>query len=363
MKRYFGYNVKNTLVVFLAELAAFIVFYNVVAWVGMDRYDSYIYMLAYVLGILCAVAPIWTYSYRTNARQCDLYFSLPISRTKILATRFWTGFLSILAAFTISWAIGAISGAVYYDAGNDFSFEAVYYVPLYFASIIPAFSIYAVCSFLFTRANTILDGIFFVIMGGCALCAITGVIYCFAVGGRHFLVDGAEVKTRIYYVFPYDFFPGYSLDSVYTAFNTLLRGRSVTGFTFSPDFSDAASYQSYVKSINELFGMILTAVLGFAAAAGMMRSEKNAKAENAGRMSASLFGYKTMVPLYMAAGIVLCGYFFDYNIAMLVVAAALCYGLDAIYHRSFKIGLKRGAVICLSAAAGIALLLVLAFVS
>ena len=108
-----------------------------------------------------------------NRRNLDTLYFFPIKREKMAAAHFFGGFIQCIFIYTVTFAISGI----YLAINTDF-FELYHLVGYYFLSILLGFVIYSVYMFIFTQANTVVDGVLFCILWIflAALVMLTGMI-------------------------------------------------------------------------------------------------------------------------------------------------------------------------------------------
>lgn len=251
---------------------------------------------------LCFVVPVMQYSYRMKKRSVDLWYSLPITRTKLMLVRTLSGLALVLIPYTLSYWLGFAVIAC-----SENVFELSQYVPLFFASIGVGVLLYFVNSFLFTRANTIKDGILFLLIWNLAP------VLPFLTIGARLSVSGILSK-------PYLFFPLTPTFSVFDYFSDLIRGDS--------------SSIPYAWFLFTLAGLE-----GAAACFGLFYTAKRHRAEDAGQFSSSVFGYKVLIPFCVLLTVAIFPVegtqsFYYLYYAMILIGGLISY---FIYRRSFRL--------------------------
>lgn len=346
MRNYFRYYMKKNLLP-LACLTLFCVIIYVIPiatqnfsyWNDLDisqgleyyRYpELYLGNLTAALCILSVLVPIAMFSYKMNRRSADMYYSLPLNKTKLLAVHFSVGLLMMYIAYTAAFLWGFAIVAL-----NVNRLRLIGYLYFYLASLIPAFVAYSVTAFIFTRANTVLDGI--VCIAG-ALCVFAAAI---------------QVAYDIFSPFPWFsgeldssyFFPFSPLSVLTGFFEDVILGREVRLW-----FTGANSY--FIQDdASGLAGGILWLLLGIGAAVGLFLTERNGKAENCGQRSESIFCYKLLIPVYALFLSVIA----VEEITFLCAVAFGAFVLSVIYKRSIKIGWKFALVLAACVIAGVLL--------
>lgn len=357
MKKYFLYQLKKNILP-TALLAAFAIIMYVLPlavedfsfWNAQTNYvliNLYTEYLLIALGLMCAFVPVYILSYKMKKRSADMFYSLPLSKTKILAVHFTVGFLAVIAAYSAAYWLGFILVVTRVKR-----LQYIYYLWLYLASIIPAFIIYALSAFSFTRANTISDGIIFLILTHCALFMVASCLqlllseinfsYNHYVNPGAFMVSGplSRVGDVFSYRISYPDYNGYS------------------GWNFGASWS-SSTVETY-NMINDAVAFGLVALAAAGATVAMFLTEKNCKAENCGQVSESILGYRSLIPLYTVTAAAMYtlmadSYDIKVNIVGWVIVAALAYVLTVIYKRTLKIG--KNALILLAASVGTGLIL------
>ena len=287
----------------------------------------YLYLgeLSTVLGILAVFIPISLFSYKMNRLSVDMHFSLPISRTKLVVANFLVGLILLYGSYTIAYWLGFIVAAM-----KIRRLYLIYYLYQYLASLLPAFILYAVTAFLYTRANTEADGV---------LAVLGGLFIAMTAAAALSLVSGAVVTL--------DFLPFWSLNEATISFRqAIVLGRADLWFSAN-SYGSPFYNRAFWDDVCLLVGGILWTLAAIAATIGLIRSEKNCKAENCGQISESIFCYRGQLPVYAFLLSTLC-ISMDFNIAdlaLLLGLAFLVYVMAIVYKRSLKIGWKFAVVL------------------
>ena len=296
--------------------------------------DLYYANIAVALAVMSVLIPIYIFSYKMNKRSVDMHYSLPISKRKILVTNFLAGLVLMYAAYTIAYLLGFLVIAVKVDG-----LYLIYYLYLYLALLIPAFITYAVTAFIYTRANTIVDGVVSVVGALCIFAMAVGMIEVL-----HLLPDGAD----------WSWF--FSFTPLVRAFIEL--GEGITGGKVDIWFTSRNPlYKEGIINSNIclLVDGILWTVIAIAATVGLICAEKNSKAENCGQISESFFCYKVQIPAYTA---MVTAMTWDWSNYELIYLCAILFGalvLSIIYKRTIRIGWKFAIVLGASIIGGIIL--------
>lgn len=296
---------------------------NYSPWNKGDAYfpELHIGWIVSALGILSVVIPIYLFMYKMNRRSVDLYYALPLNRTKILVAHFLVGLILLYGAYTFSFFWGFLIVAL-----KVRRLHLIWYLYLYLATLIPAFVAYSVTAFIFTRANTVIDGI---------IC-VAGAMCVFAVTLS--ALDTIMDRVPDYYdSLGSFFFPFSSLSQLTSVMeNAIIEGKAEIWFTSGFDWK-----WKFWEDFAFLAGGILWTLLGIGATVGLVKLEKNSKAENCGQRSESIFCFKTQIPIYTVL----------LSIIALEDIAALCallfgiFVLCIVYKRTIKIGWKFAIIV------------------
>lgn len=259
---------------------------------------------AIILGVLCTLVPVLQFSFRMNKRSADLWYSLPIRREKLLLGRIIGTCLLIFVPFTAGyWLQFAILMC------RENAFTAVHYLTFYCASLPVGAALTGINCFIFSRANTVWDGLLF-LFGWSFLLATPFFMLNNYISGLWKYVSANSLIT---------YAPLY-----YTArwFDNLICGELVL-------FPQAA----YLYPV--------CAVTGAGAWVGLFLSARKDKAENAEQISDTRWGYRTLLPLYIfffsASNPTSYGSLFWILSALILIVG---YMLFVVYHRSFRLKAK-----------------------
>ena len=348
MKRAFFYELKRN-VMPLAIFAAFAVACSVVyAFTATLSYgsgtleDSCDGMFTVLLCILCTVVPVMQFSYRMEQRSTDLWYSMPISRKNLMLVRVLGGLVLALVPYTLAYWLGVACVAM-----QESGFVFAHYLSLWAVSLPLGAGLFGVNAFLFTRANTVRDGILFLVLWACLLPLIVATFF----SGLRFKLDwdpdlpdylnhrtGLDVAS---FFFPYS--PAAYLSGI---FDVLLRGSAVSAFS----------------RFSLWFVLPVAVIEGVGAYVGLFLLSDRDKSENAGQISSSWLGYRTLIPAYIVLLFGVAETLLDNSVIVYVIVALIGAALYFAYRRSFR--LKKSDVICYAASVvlGIALALIFHYV-
>ncbi|MCD8309432.1 MAG: hypothetical protein LUD19_06220 [Clostridia bacterium] len=319
MKKYFTYRLKKCLIPFAVILLAGLLFYVMPLAIAEGarfkiEYEDMSYYIVWVFIAACTLMPVWCFDYRTNKRSADLYYSLPINRTRIAVTHFLTGFITIVAAYTAVFWVGFIIIAAKAPA----NFALINQLYMYLTALPCMYIIYSVASFAFTRGNNFIDGLIFLIAYAFALCVIALAV--------QEIIECAD-DNYIYYedsTFYLTFAP-FAVLNEYFADRTAGYSNSVLLF--------GGTWGS--EEVHFLISVPLLTIASVLATTGLFASERNNKAENCEQVSDSVSGYKILLPLYMFC---MCAYFAAVTeILALCLTALVGFFATVLWKRTFKL--------------------------
>lgn len=329
MRKYFVYELKkNAFAIVCLTLIAVIVYLTPILCTGarnLAQFGPDVWISSIIGGVMATIIPIWIFSYKMKQRSVDLYYSLPLSHVGVLAVKFFVGLIALYVPYVLSYWLGAfvVMGKVSTVLCVIHTF---YYLPQFFASLIPLFMIYATSAFMFTRANTLLDGIIFVLCWAMAAFFVALVLY-------DTVLDDVHPICYIYF---------YPLWYVSVFFDNLMKGKVNT--------------TTPTLTLNIALGFTYMSLLAVGSVVGLFLLEKRGKAENAEQLSESLFGYRVMIPFYTVFTIAYFKIENDiYFYMFFIIIAIAMYIATAVYKRTIKIGKIQAVVYVCSVALGLLL--------
>ena len=320
------------------------------------RYDSGLACYAVLLCVLCTVIPVLQFSYRMKQRSVDLWYSLPITRKQLVLVRTLAGLLLVFVPFTIAYwpgvAIVAMRCNELASSVRGFHFQYIHYLSCFAQMLLLGTCLFGVNAFLFTRGNSMFDGIFF-ILGWAILVPLFVVVlnddfafdfYWQGASGRQTWVNSSLFFTYF--------------------------------FTYSPVAWTGAAFEKLITVgafFDNEFHLMVTSILGVLEGAAaylalFLLADKD-KSENVGQISSSRMGYKVLLPALEAGVIALIivsvGWgWFDWNTVFYLVLVALCaLAFYFAYRRSFRLKLSDILSVILALVAGVLLVLLLSGIS
>ena len=294
-----------------------------------------------ILCILCSVVPVMQFSYRMKMNSADLYYSLPVGRVNLMLARVLIGLFLVFVPYTLAYWLGVACVAMR-EPHFAFLWHLVYFV----VSVPLGVGLFGVIAFLFTRGNTVLDGIAFAALWSCLL----PLIVMFFVPRVYVGGDPALPEYLHYYS--------------YAQYAPMF-------FDYSPLAYTAGAFHSLAcrDVLSTLSCQALPIVLplgvaeGIAAYVGLFVRADRDKAENAGQISSSWFGYRVLNPLYIALLFAAVGKVMGGDVAMCVIVAVVGAALYFLYRRSFRLRKEEVISYVLAVVVGIAALMLIHFLA
>ena len=269
-----------------------------------DHSGSAYYILTIIIGFLATVLPMFEFSVFNNKRNLDTLFSLPIKRSSLSVVHIAVGFIQMFTVYTLSTVslyVAHLDFASYYD----FS----YLIPYYFSILGLGTIAYFIFTFIFTRANSTLDGIVFC------------VFWMFNVYTVYSLLDN---------IFNFKTYISSSL-MIYTPMNNV-----TTYFQYLTEMEERwienATLRDIYFNTSDHIVFASWGVAGLVSLVAMLLTFGKKKVECVGEISDSIFGYALNIPLYLVC---LTGLFDDVTATVwLTICAVIGY---FIYRRGFKL--------------------------
>jgi len=297
--------------------------------------SSHIHVPLIGLIILCTLVPILMFAFKTDSKQVDCLYSVPILRQKLYLTKSLIGLILVLVPFTVSFWLGFLVTAI---KPNNFVLSG--FVTAYFAAVPLAVLLFGINAFIFSRANRVIDGLFFIALYIGVVPLIMAFIQALNMDFRDNLVGGS----------PWDFF-------LYFSYSPL----------FYLTFRQVAVVQRAINFTDHRFAPVMfvfAAVSGIAAWIALIMSAKLQKSENAERVSDSKFGYFFLIPFYLASAIAISGLI--RNAGVIITLSVICtlgaIVFSMIFRRSFRLKKQDLIGLAVGIGAGIALAIVLTLV-
>lgn len=331
IKKYFKYELKKAIwPTIILTILGILIYIPILASSNFVRDVYYnpktnIGTITTFLAIVCTVVPIYEFRFLMKKRSIDQLYSLPIKRESLILCKLVAGYLKILIAYSIAFFLGLL---VIIMKGHSFNLQ--YYIPLFFMSIIFGLFLYGFNCFIFSRANTIIDGIIFIFF---YIFAVFLIILFVLV----FLEKLVLIENIDYYYFGFSYSPLVLINNYYDSL--------IAASDFFPKNYD-----------NNWISYVIWIIVGITSFVGIYISPKYDKAERAEQISNSYFGYSVIIPVYLFLLI----FVFEINpfrqpyqimiIALLFGASIIGY---IIYLRTFKLKLKYWIIVAIIVIVGI----------
>ena len=336
MKQYFLYECKKKLPAFAAFTIISLLICTTVFDFGLETIMA---AQTICLGVMAVLLPAYFFSDFYSKKGVDFYYSLPVTREKLVIVKILAGLTFLFASYTIFfWS----SAWKFYTPLTDFhgriSYSpGLYPLWLYLTNLALSVPLFGYSTFAFTRANNLLDGFVHLV-------AYTLLVYT--------LMEFVSIWLEVGKVFLDDkhFFISFETLDQNTIFwqgKIQLTGSDVNEYT--------EKYYSYKTIITPLMiaTIVTQAVLGLSGLAGTIFSVRFQKAENLGGVSKSLFSYRFLIPFYLFIALFITNENNLFLIAIVPLSAAGYLGY-CLYARSFVIGKKNTIVLVATVVAALA---------
>lgn len=279
-----------------------------------------------------SVLPVTEFAIFKKRRNLDCFYSLPISRRQMGIIHYITGILCLVIPYTFAYLLNFLFMLCYP--------EGFYYWPLvgyYFISLLIAISAYSINVFLFNRANTTGDGIWFILFWIFLLPSVVGTWNDISLTVvRHSFYEETELVGF------YDIWEQYweiDLHGMGIPWGAL----SEIQYAFADviEKEENASLMSFWGDGVKVQMFLLWLILGIASVIGIVFSFGKGRTEKTEEVSDSWFGFKLMIPLYATLLTIYC---FGAGMILILIATFIAY---IIYRKGFH--LKLGDWIVLAA--------------
>lgn len=248
-----------------------------------------------VLSVCSCLFPVIEFAIFKKRRNLDCFYSLPISRKEMGIAHYITGWFCVVIPYSCAYVLNFLLMLRYPDG--------FHYRPLlggYFLGMGMAFCIYSVYAFLFNRANTVFDGIIFILMGTFVITAAISAWNTLTLTVCQSLRPETVHYSEFYKMWQESYEMPYT--EMTNPIGALLDVRVLLeGLVEKNDSNIFIRLKSRTEAIHDwryvvwyaLWGLVgIAAVFGFAFSFGKDRADKT------GEVSDSWFGYKLMIPLY-----------------------------------------------------------------
>ena len=354
MRKYFLYELKKARWQLVIISALFTILFATIAAVmpmqtRVQNYDGTVTMvtntcLLSVMGgitiLMCFVAPVLVYAFKMNKRCVDCYYALPLKKNKLYFVKTLIGLLFVVVPFTVAYWITFL---IFLIRPNN-PYDMVWFVPAYFGLLFFAVCLYGYNAFAFTRANSVLDGIAFMVGYQSVLFLVVLLFFVWSNGqlfSAQYLLDFIPQWGSIFFAVQME---ARVLGSELTQSDLSYLGLNMTAMTFIMP--------------------LLRGVAGYALLFGLLKKDK---AEDSQQVCESWFGYKTLIPIFTATIIglivgLLLELSFSLSVVVFVMFAVAAFVLMIVWRRKFVFGKVGWIVYGISLGAAIVLALITALV-
>ena len=355
MRKYFLYELKKARWQLVIITAIFVILCGTIAavmpmqsnyydWEGasvtLTTNSPLIYLSSGLMTMMCFVAPVLVYAFKMNKRCVDCYYALPLKKGKQYLVRTLIGLLLVFIPFTAAyWA----TFLIYLIRPNN-PYEMAWFVPTYFGLVFFGICLYGYNAFAFTRANSVLDGIAFMVGYQSVL---------FLVVLLPFAWSNGQLFSAQYLL---DFIPQWGTLLFTSQMETLIIG--------SEAMDSSLSVYGMELTAMTFIMPLLRGAAGYALLFGLLKKDK---AEDSQQVCESWFGYKTLIPIFTATIIglivgLLLELSFSLSVVVFVMFAVAAFVLMIVWRRKFVFGKVGWIVYGISLGAAIVLALITALV-
>lgn len=278
-------------------------------------YNSNLGTPAWMLILLCYAAPIMEFATFKKRTNLDCLYSMPLSRRELGTVHYLTGAITVSVPYTLSYLLNAL---LLLRAPEQYDFAPL--VGFYFLSLLFGLCVYSLFVFLIDRANALGDGIAFM--------TLWGVVFFFAALALCEILPSQQSWS----INP---LPGF-------IWLLMLTMTSYYGATVEKSTSDFYTISSLWRESDVVFWFIFWVVLGVAAAIGFFLLFGKKRTEKTGEVSDTFFGYRVLIPLLAACGMLSIG-----NVWGWVLFEVLAFIGYTVYRRGFHY--KKSDIIVLAA--------------
>ncbi|MBO4636590.1 MAG: ABC transporter permease [Clostridiales bacterium] len=300
-QRYIRFHLKSILVreVVMALLMAMIAFTWGAAKIGRsqfgrsanienDIYYGIITVVAFVAVIYAFIIPVLEFAPYKNRRNIDLWFSSPLSRNDIFRVGYISGLIQLAASLLISMMTVSAKMIVFNTQGADFNLAmpSVYFGVLLLSTAV----VYTINCFLFICANSVVDGVIYLIF----FSLIPGNIAKFIMLFREKTTNIRELVNNINEMLTRKYYAHYELPVVFTA------KLDIANIDADKRYNEVLNYLD--SWLGETYVIVIWSVIWVLAAAASLyfasRVFSRMKSEKLGGPSDLLFGYTILIPAW-----------------------------------------------------------------
>lgn len=251
-------------------------------------YDCTLYTSMAVLFVCSFLLPVTEFSVFKKRTNLDCLYGLPISRRQMGMVHYLTGLIFLVVSYSFAYLANFLLLLRYP--------EGFYYPPLlsyYFLSLGLGICAYSFNVFVFNRANSTGDGIWFMLLCGFAVFVIIETYNEISLHLCYAFSPDAQGVTEMWkekWEIPNSDMANYQGALIYVnSFYSWVVEKNGNAF------SSAAEVWGEWSTIVYL---LYLAAAGIASALGFVFTFGKGRAEKTGEVSDSWFGFKTMIPIY-----------------------------------------------------------------
>jgi ABC-2 type transport system permease protein len=219
------------------------------------------------ISIVLIIIVVFRFSGLRSPKEVDLYYALPISRKKLYLVQSLFGFIQLMIVWTIMFLLGIFTLLLISSVAYRWEFILLLYPIVAFYLTV----LYGITSFVFLRANTVFDGIAFILL--------FHILFLFI---SLFLTNGII-----------DIFTMFGLNPFYSL-------SKWTTYLLSLTFPNTSSYIIYrfLESTWSIgINTFIFTALSICAFIYNYKTIEHEKTENIGQISSDIFGYRLYIPL------------------------------------------------------------------
>lgn len=279
--------------------------------------DSCSAVVGAMMILLCFLVPVLNFSFKMSKRGVDAFYALPLKKEKLYFVKAMVGLLQVVVPYTIAYWAGFF--VLLFRQGNPYVIG--WYVPLYFGELLFAVCLYGINVFLFTRANRTEDGVVFMLA---------------------YIMLGYFVVSLIEAFVPKGI-PFYIAECFYT-FGGQIRFEEIMGDLIRG--YDAINITPWMF----IYPIVLAAIAYFL----LFFNLRYERGENAEQPSDSWFGYRFLIPAYLALAIAMS------DLDLLTLCVYFLGGVTAlvVYRRKIKFSWKYWLLLAVGIVVGVAIAII-----
>ena len=344
MKKMYLYYLKKRLpalliITFLLFAITFVYTQITDIWSNYDGYEAnrtYLPFLTVIMSSFVSIIAIYEFSYKMKKTSVDLFYSFPITRRKMIVTKYLIALTETLVVFFV--LFGFIIAKTYV-VNNKYGLNMLmeyHWLYLLFGLICYPLMLGFV-SFFFMRGNSVIDGILITTLASLVLLVL---MYGCKDAVFHLThIDETTWDSWVKYRFYFD-------GSYYTPFSPI---------SVLSSYCNGSSIDNLKENvINPVALPIMFAILA-ASNVGLFVLNPKIKAENSEDVTNDLFGYKTILPITLF-GMMLIQ---TLGWLLIVIFLIVVFFLYVIKNRSFKLRKDEWITYFLTAGLGIAMNLII----